>query len=108
MHQQDDWAHWLPIVTAVHNNAKNTTTKVAPLEAILGYLSCLDYRSPSTSLNPRVETRKEMAIQKWEQVKTVLNKLVNLTPKDQYNIGNQVWLKAKNLSLPYRMLKLAP
>ena len=38
MHQQDDWAQWLPITTAVHNNAINASTKVAPAEALLGYL----------------------------------------------------------------------
>jgi Chromo (CHRromatin Organisation MOdifier) domain len=108
MHQQDDWAHWLPIVTAVHNNARNVSTKVAPSEAILGYLPRLDYRSPPTSLNPRVETRKETAIQKREQAKAALNKLANLTPKDQYNVGDRVWVEAKNLSLPYQTLKLAP
>lgn len=84
MHQQDDWAHWLPIATAVHNNAKNATTKVTPTEALLEYLPWLDYCSPSTSLNPWVESRKEMASQEWEQAKTALNKLANITPKDQY------------------------
>ena len=39
MHQQDDWAQWLPIATAVHNNAVNASMKVAPTEALLGYLS---------------------------------------------------------------------
>ena len=108
MHQQDDWAQWLPIATAVHNNAVNSSTKVAPTEALLGYLPRLDYRSPSTSLNPRVETRKETAIQKWEQAKTALNRIANLVPKDQYQINEKVWLEAKNLSLPYQTLKLAP
>ena len=108
MHQQDDWAQWLPIATAVHNNAINASTKVAPTEALLGYLPQLDYRSPSTSLNPRVETRKEMAIQKREQAKMALNRLANLVPKDQYQINEKVWLDAKNLSLPYQTLKLAP
>ena len=103
MHQQDDWAQWLPIATAVHNNAINASTKVAPTEALLGYLPRLDYRSPSTSLNPRVETRKEVAIQKREQAKAALNRLANLVPKDQYQINEKVWLDAKNLSLPYQI-----
>ena len=108
MHQQDDWAQWLPIATAVHNNAVNASTKIAPTKALLGYLLRLDYRSPSTSLNPRVETRKETVIQKQEQAKTALNRLANLVPKDQYQVNEKVWLDAKKLSLPYQMLKLAP
>jgi RNase H-like domain found in reverse transcriptase/Integrase zinc binding domain len=43
MHQQDDWAQWLPIATAVHNNAVHASTKVVPMEALLGYLPRLDY-----------------------------------------------------------------
>jgi hypothetical protein len=43
MHQQDNWAHWLSIATAIHNNAKNATTKVTPIEALLGYTPRLDY-----------------------------------------------------------------
>ena len=35
--QQDDWAQWLPIATATHNNFPNSTTRVAPTEALLGY-----------------------------------------------------------------------
>ena len=49
-----------------------------------------------------------MAIQKREQAKAALNQLANLVPKDQYQINEKVWLDAKNLSLPYQTLKLAP
>ena len=44
MHQQNDWAPWLPLATAVHNRAVNSMTKMPPSEALLGYLPCLDYR----------------------------------------------------------------
>ena len=44
--QQDDWAKWLPIATATHNHYSNATTKVAPSEALLGYLPHLDFLSP--------------------------------------------------------------
>ena len=35
--QQDDWAQWLSIATAAHNNFPNSTTRVAPTEALLDY-----------------------------------------------------------------------
>ena len=41
-------------------------------------------------------------------MKTALNRLADLVPKDQYQINEKVWLDAKNLSLPYQTLKLAP
>ena len=59
MHQQNDWACWLPLVTAVHNQVVNTTTEVPPSEALLGYLPCLDYRMDMSMMNLRVEERKE-------------------------------------------------
>ena len=43
MHQQNDWAQWLPLATVVHNQATNSTTKVQLSEALLGYLPRLDY-----------------------------------------------------------------
>ena len=52
--------------------------------------------------------RKDTAIQKCEQARMALNRLANLVPKDQYQVNEKVWLDAKNLSLPYQMLKLAP
>ena len=44
MHQQNDWARWLPLATAVHNRATNSMTKTPPSEVLLGYLPRLDYR----------------------------------------------------------------
>ena len=52
MHQQNDWARWLPLATAVHNRAVNATTKVPPSEVLLGYLPCLDYRLDVPTMNP--------------------------------------------------------
>ena len=38
----------------------------------------------------------------------VLNCVASKTPEDQFHINEKVWLKGKNLALPYQMLKLAP
>ena len=35
--RQDDWEAWLPIVTFVHNQWPNATTKRSPHEILLGY-----------------------------------------------------------------------
>ena len=49
--QQDDWRRRLPIATVVHNNHVNTTIKVAPAEALLGYLPTFDPLAPPTMRN---------------------------------------------------------
>jgi hypothetical protein len=107
-HQQNDWAHWLPIATAVHNRAVNATTKVAPIEAILGYKPRLSYHHPTETPNQTIEERKQTAFEKQQMAKEALNRMAHSTPIAQYRVDDKVWLEGKNLSLPYQTLKLAP
>ena len=70
--QQDDWKHWLPIATAVHNNHHNSTIGVPPAKAILGYLPTL-YLSMSLAMNSeKVEKKMIQAQQAQEQAQAVL------------------------------------
>ena len=108
MNDQGQWAQWLPIATAVHNRAVNSSTGTTPIETILGYKPPLDYRSSPATLNPTADLRKETAFQKQEQAKAALNRLARDTPINQYGVGDKVWLEAKNLALPYQTHKLAP
>ena len=108
MHQQNDWATWLPLATAVHNRATNSTTKAPPSEVLLGYLPRLDYRWSQETAIPRVEDRMKIAAQRREQAKTALNRVAQKVPEDQFCPNEKVWLEGKNLALPYQTLKLAP
>ena len=105
--QQDDWSDWLTVATAVHNHFKNATTKVTPIEALLGYLPRLDYLGPP-SMNERAEERTINAHQKWVQAKEAINRWAGEPPKRKFETGDRVWLEGKNLKLPYQNLKLAP
>jgi hypothetical protein len=106
--RQDDWKHWLPIATATHNNHHNSTTRVPPAVALLGYLPTLHPSTPSTTNSERVEKRAVQAQQAREQAQAALQKMASRTPEDQFQSGDQVWLEAKNLALPYQTRKLAP
>ena len=106
--QQDEWKHWLPVATAVHNNNVNATTKVTPAHALLGYLPTLDPLAPTTTNNERVEDRLTKAKAAREQAQAALDRVANQTPEDQFQEGERVWLEAKNLALPYQTRKLAP
>ena len=108
MNDQGQWSQWLPIATAVHNRAVNSSTGSSPIEMILGYKPPLDYRSSPATLNPMADLRKETALKKQEQAKAALNHLARETPINQYGVGDRVWLEAKNLALPYQTHKLAP
>jgi hypothetical protein len=106
--RQEDWQPWLAIATAVHNNRVNATTKVAPSQALLGYLPTLDPRAPPDTANERVEERTLQAKEYRAQAQAAIDRVANKTPEDQFRVGDLVWLEAKNLNLPYQTRKLAP
>jgi hypothetical protein len=58
--QQDDWADWLPLATAVHNSWENATTKLTPMSVITGSQPRLgnDLGPPSNN-----QTAEERAVQ---------------------------------------------
>ena len=81
MHQQNDWEPWLPLATAVHNRAINSTTKTPPSGVLLGYLPRLDYRWGGETAIPQVEDRVEIATQRREQAKASYRVSGNLCHK---------------------------
>jgi hypothetical protein len=104
---QDDWDKWLTIAMAVHNSWPNVTTKVAPLQAILGYLPNLTGTKIQTS-NETISQRQEQAEQWRNKAKEVLNLAANQILAEQYTVSNNVWLENKNLMLTHRTRKLHP
>ena len=106
---QDDWSNWLTIAMAVHNNYPNTTTRIAPIEALLGYSPRITMELPYLSTTVQlINDRTRKATEKRKQAKEALNEAARVTPPDSYQVGDRVWLKAKHLALPYQMPKLAP
>jgi len=60
--------------------------------------------------NQAVERRLEIMTQRRAQAIAAINKTANKNPVPigQFKIGDQVWLEASHLKLPYHTLKLAP
>ena len=56
MHQED-WAQWLPMATAVHNNVQNTTTKQVPNTVLMGFSPVLTLFMAQASGVPAVDDR---------------------------------------------------
>ena len=105
--QQNDWADWLAIATAVHNHYSNATTKIAPMEALLGYHPHLDHQGPP-SMNDRANERTRRAYEARQLARAAINHWAGQTPPSQFKTGDRVWLEAKNLTLAYASFKLAP
>jgi hypothetical protein len=57
-YQQDDWAHWLPIVQYAINSRPSATTKQAPYELWMGFIPRA-HQPDQTSEVPAIEKRKE-------------------------------------------------
>jgi hypothetical protein len=104
---QDDWDQWLTIATVVHNSWPNATTKVAPSQALLGYLPDLTGTRIETP-NETISQRQAQA-EKWRtKAKEALNQSANQKPAEQYYVGDKVWLENKNLTLTHGTRKLHP
>ena len=106
--QQDDWSKWLAIAFLVHNTWINATIKMAPLQALLGYLPRLTAEERTQSPNQRVEDRAKEVTEQRRQARAALALCTQTTPLDQFAPGDQVWLEVKHLKLPYQAPKLAP
>ena len=106
--QQDDWSKWLAVASLVHNSSINTTIKMALLQALLGYFPRLTAEASALSTNQRVEEQAEEMTKRREQAHTALAQCAQGMPLDQFTPGDQVWLEAKHLRLPYQAPKLAP
>src|SRR5580692_6656916 len=106
--RQDNWDEWLPIASFVHNRWPNATTKLSPHEVLLGYAPvAAEAITPETN-NAAAEDRQAVIKQHRKAAVQAITGVAQTIPPAQYNKGEQVWLEAKHLSLPYQMAKLAP
>jgi RNase H-like domain found in reverse transcriptase/Integrase zinc binding domain/Chromo (CHRromatin Organisation MOdifier) domain len=107
---QDQWSKWLPVVTAVHNNTRNSTTGFAPNTLLLGWEPLL---TPDQTV-PTSNQKTEDYVTKFQKNRLMailaLNKVASsYTPTiSNYEQGQRVWLEGKNLPLSHGTIKLSP
>src|SRR6266851_1721983 len=106
---QSDWSMMLPLATLVHNNAKNSTTSLAPNQLLNGLEPAATPNQSTNSDNPTAELRVNQLRQRRKQATMALNNAANSKSPvaNVFKHGQKVWLEAKNLALPYRSVKLA-
>jgi hypothetical protein len=107
---QNEWSKWLPMVTAIHNNSRNSTTGFAPNELLISWQPPLAIEQCSESKNQTAEEfLSSMRCNRLMAIHT-LNKVAYKTgtPMSKWKMGQLVWLEGKNLPLPYGTAKLAP
>jgi Integrase zinc binding domain/Chromo (CHRromatin Organisation MOdifier) domain len=107
---QDDWAKWLPVATAVHNNTRNSTTGFTPNMLLLGWDPPLTPDQILSTSNQKAEDY----IAKFQKNRLLailaLNKATSAHAplSSKYPQGQRVWLEGKNLPISHGMIKLSP
>jgi Chromo (CHRromatin Organisation MOdifier) domain len=107
---QDDWARWLPMATAVHNNARNATTGFSPNTLLLDWEPPL---SPD-QIMPTSNQKAEDYVEKFQKNRLMailaLNKAASAHAplSSKYSQGQRVWLEGKNLPISHGTVKLSP
>ena len=106
----EDWTNWISIATIVHNNRRNATTKLSPNQIILGYEPMLTPETRIKTTNQMAEDRIKTMLQRHQEAIQALNDIAR-NPKGipvRFQKGDQVWLEATNLCLPFQASKLNP
>jgi hypothetical protein len=107
---QADWPTMLALATLMHNNTRNTTTGYAPNQLITGLEPPGIPDHGEGAGNPLAEKHVDQLRQRRILAREALNRVANRDSpsQDTFTLGQRVWLEAKNLSLPYGSVKLAP
>jgi hypothetical protein len=108
--QPDHWAEWLLLASAVHNNHLNQTLKLSPNQILWGHEATLLPTNTHQTSNEAMEKRMALLKRYQERAISAIQELAtgSGTPPEQYQVGDAVWLKAKNLKLPHQTSKLTP
>jgi Chromo (CHRromatin Organisation MOdifier) domain len=107
---QDEWAKWLPMVTAVHNNTRNSMTGFAPNTLLLGWEPPLAPGQTQTSSNQKAKDYVAKFQKNCLLAILALNKATSAHAPvaSKYTQGQHVWLEGKNLPISHSTIKLSP
>ncbi|THC87561.1 hypothetical protein EYZ11_012993 [Aspergillus tanneri] len=105
---QDDWVDWLPMAQVTYNAAIHSSTKTSPHEALMGFVPSLriNVDPDPTGHAPAALERATQLKEKRSLVKDALEKAQKAMARQynkrridrQFKIGDQVMLRAKNVS----------
>jgi hypothetical protein len=116
-HNQNDWSQLLPYAKMMHNMWVHLATRKSLFELLHGYKLHWPGQITGNSCIPAAEKRID-ELQEARKEAHAATKIVQGAMKVQYNhhrtkslewkIGDQVWLKGKNLKTQYPLVKLGP
>jgi hypothetical protein len=68
-----DWAYWLALALAIHNNQKNTMTGLSPNQILLRYKITLNPGLTSSTVNTSAEECSHIMMEWWVQAIVAIN-----------------------------------
>ena len=117
-YQQDDWAHWLPMAEFAANNQVSATTKATPFFSNYGFhpnftISIKPCAKNTTGLNAKDFAIKMKDLHDYlraniRTAQDLQEQTINSSrrPAPRYEVGNQVFLSAKNIRTTRNSRKL--
>lgn len=109
-----DWTKFLADAQFAHNHREHSATKTSPFRALFGYDPKAIPHVARMSNMPAAQQRLDELQKIRDEAKAALE-LARRTMADRakvkmpkFYLGQQVWLDARNLKLPYAHRKLAP
>jgi hypothetical protein len=108
------WSQALPILQFVHNSRKHADRTHTPFELIMGTQPrALPEAFDKTNFPDNEERFKELQKSRDEALSAhelARNRMIERSDKTwkPFKLGDQVWLDARNLKLPYRSKKMQP
>ena len=107
---KEEWSELLPLATLVHNNSRNSATRLAPNQLLIGAEpTTIPYQATGGD-NPLAEER----VQKLREWRVLANEALQKATEKQpgetppFRVRQKVWLEAKNLTLSHGMPKISP
>ena len=87
----EDWTKWLTIASAVHNNRKNSTTRLSPNQILLGYETKMNSSENTPSNNEAAQS----------QIKTLIDEPRRLMPSTNRQNKDKRWTPSFKLTIKY-------
>ncbi|QRW24118.1 hypothetical protein RhiXN_07090 [Rhizoctonia solani] len=101
---QKDWVKWLPMAEFAYNNAVHTSTSKSPFKALYEWELALTPSNVPTDILEANNLANQMEAQ-WQEVEAALwqSKSCMVARESgepmQFEVGEEVWLDAKNVKL---------
>ncbi|KAF8684327.1 hypothetical protein RHS04_01435 [Rhizoctonia solani] len=109
---QRDWTRWLPMAEFAYNNAVHSSTGKTPFKALYGWEPSLTLSNLPTDV-PEADKLAQTMENQWREVEAALqqSKARMIAGEEgsptTFEIGEEVWLDAKNINLKTLSPKLS-